>query len=46
MSKPKRDKFTVSTTSEKNRPEKLFIQTEGELTPSAIRSDRWGQDEF
>ena len=40
MSKPKREKFTATTTPEKNRPGKLFFQVEGELTPSAIGGDR------
>ena len=42
MLKPKRDKCNATVTSEKLRPQKPFIQIEGELTPRAIGSDRWG----
>ncbi len=43
MAKQKQDKFTVTVTPEKPCPQKPFIQTEGELTPSAIGSDRGGK---
>ena len=36
MSKPKREKFTVSTTSEKPSPEKSFVQVERELTEEQL----------
>ncbi len=38
MSKPKREKFTVSTTSEKPSPEKSFVQVERELTEAQLEA--------
>ncbi len=38
MSKPKREKFTVSTTSEKPSPEKSFVQVERELTEEQLEA--------
>ncbi len=34
----KREKFTVSTTSEKPNPEKSFVQVEGELTEAQLEA--------
>ena len=38
MSKPKRDKFTATATSEKPSPEKSFVQVERELTEAQLEA--------
>ena len=38
MLKPKREKFTVSTTSEKPSPEKSSVRVEGELTEAQLEA--------
>ena len=38
MFKPKREKFTATTTPEKSRPEKPFVQAEGELTEAQLEA--------
>ncbi len=38
MSKSKREKFTVSTTSAKPSPEKPFVQIERELTQAQLEA--------
>ncbi len=38
MSKPKREKFTATTTPEKARPGKLFVQVEGKLTEAQLEA--------
>ena len=38
MSKPKRSKFTIAVTPEKSRPDKPFVQIEGELTEAQLEA--------
>ncbi len=38
MSKPKREKFTATTTPEKTRPGKPFVQVEGKLTEAQLEA--------
>ena len=38
MSKPRQEKCTATATPEKNRPEKPFLQVEGELTEAQLEA--------
>ncbi len=38
MSTQKRQKFTVATTPEKNRPQQPFVQIEGKLTEAQLEA--------
>ena len=38
MFKPKREKCTATVTPEKTRPEKPFVQVEGELTEAQLEA--------
>ena len=43
MSKQKPEKLTASVTQEKNRPDKPFVQTEGELTQAQLEAIAGGR---
>ena len=43
MSKSKRSKFTIPVMPEKTRPEKPFVQIEGELTSSQLEAIAGGR---